>query len=1166
MSIFIQEFRAIDTISPVYDKLTMSQNAMIGDMRIAKAAVEDLNRAFAKQAGVGELTEEQQKRALRATLAAADAEINAAAAANTHSRATLEAAINQSRLNVEKIEYIARQKFAKNATDEATLSTLAEARAEAQRNLQMNQLNLSIAERIVATKLMTMRQAEEIAGTELAVGGKAKELIAREGVTAAVLKEALAKEKTALAGAQDALVSHQQAAAKGELGIITSDLNIKLAQEEIQLRKNNIRLLQNAVGSRQAAAGQTAAAAAAAAHTTAQHALGSAMVQNRWLGVSLGGSMAQMGSGARLAGFDVGFMTFALGGLSIAAAVAVSGMNLLADETSSIDQLRFGVEKLSIAWDSLAFDEHVRRLRDATGETAVEIREVMATLTAVTGGLIRTQDQLVESTELVLDIIRRTDASAQLASRIVARTMAGNLESLRERFPGLTEEIDRLRASGASLQEMGDWGMRALRREVGGASTAISYSDRVTRDLRNSVIELGLGIGRIAAPALAALSWSLGQVADAVTALGNGLPALVVGLGLAKAGMFAFSAAAQGASVASMGWMVATGLLASPLAKLAVAAIGGALAIKGITAAVGALFAHKTAADYFDEAVAAIDRFRVVTEQSRNAQDDLTISVSETAEEWLRLVRRQSISQLLNLLRSGEITTQQFSDTLSNLGSDVDDVGDVLWEAFARGRLSQEQYAAGTEALVMSVDRAIGQFLTAEDAVFELHEQVQESRRELVVTRGEMDDFVIVLEELGVTAEHARPRVAEFFGLFRTAQDAVMFTAGQFDDMADSIREAARTEFSQFESLEELNTFLREQRYQQDLDELAQAFGDTSEDVRASLQQMFLSGELSEEQTAELMESYTGSLEDWDEHLGKLRELIVQHELDLARDRLRNAGRAGGEDENENARILAQMRQERIDAWNDYMRDWRDRIAEEAEARRQAQEDAQNKLLNSQLRSFLREKRAVWEHQQWLEGANRRRIQNEEDTRRQIETVRNNLRRAADLEREAWTNAIEATASSVTQIGSSLTGIMQDALGIKGLVWWVEGLGQVAYAAANWYNPLAATRHAAAAAAFFYAAAQAGKHGGTQTARGGGGGSARRSRVERRRQTLEEAPDQSLRSPSGLVFAQYVDVRGAVGVDGRRVGLALLGALNRGARFRSGHRLDGIMFTRNWRR
>jgi hypothetical protein len=164
----------------------------------------------------------------------------------------------------------------------------------------------------------------------------------------------------------------------------------------------------------------------------------------------------------------------------------------------------------------------------------------------------------------------------------------------------------------------------------------------------------------------------------------------------------------------------------------------------------------------------------------------------------------------------------------------------------------------------------------------------------------------------------------------------------------------------------------------------------------------------------------------------------------------------------------------------------------------------------------------------------------------------------ADIEtQEAWTGAIEGTIQGLTGIGRPLAQVMEDALGIKGLIWWIEGLGQLAYTFANFMNPWAAAQHAAAATAFFYAATQANKV--KSTGGAGRGGAPARQNLQRRRQTLEEAPDMSLRSPSGLTFVNLIDMRGAVGVDGRRVGNQIIDAINRGAPLRDGRMISGTV-------
>jgi hypothetical protein len=163
---------------------------------------------------------------------------------------------------------------------------------------------------------------------------------------------------------------------------------------------------------------------------------------------------------------------------------------------------------------------------------------------------------------------------------------------------------------------------------------------------------------------------------------------------------------------------------------------------------------------------------------------------------------------------------------------------------------------------------------------------------------------------------------------------------------------------------------------------------------------------------------------------------------------------------------------------------------------------------------------------------------------------------------DALTGGISAFRSMASGFGQFIT----DQIEAKRFMLWIDAAAEYGYGFATMFtNPLESAMHFVAATQLSLAAAMPTPSGGGGGGRGASGGSGRsRQEADRRRQSLEPTPDASLRSPSGNTFVILNDNRGAVGLDGERLGMRIMGVVNRSGRYRSGQRFNSTV-TPVWR-
>jgi hypothetical protein len=1102
---------------------------------------------------------------------------------------------------------------------------LAEAKATQQGYLELarlKELQLETAKQSAQLTFLAER-AQHRAAVEAQLAQQIALRTGQQGLSNIQTQQAIVRELAhTLQLEQKALAITQNLILDGKLKVTEGELAVLRAKNTIEITKNVLAEEQNKLSAMKLGQAKAGSVAGINAQTGALGANSAALRGNNWFGVSFANTIEKTGAGARLSGFDIGFMTMHLGLLGIGAAAAGASLNLLANEASSIEQLRFGVEKLGITWDLQDWEGKVHALRDATGNTVVEIREVVATLTAVTGGLVHTQDELMAHAELTLDVMRRTSASAQLASRIVARTLAGNLESLRERFPGLTEEVDKLRDSGASLREMGDWGMDQLRRMVGGAASEISEADRLSAGLRNSLIQIGLGIASTTYPALVALGAGLKVVGDAVKAITPMLPYLAAG--------FVASRIAAGALVASMYGLrpasILLGLISSKFVVITGAIVGAAAAINvfkkifDLTTREATQY-YTLAQDFqrLEEAVGAtsfvldlfLRRERAVafaTEQTTAA----TFQRARTTEELeaiLSALRTQEIENGASLARYNEVVRE--ADEQLRAATTSLDLMNSEWtrsQAEARSATDQneayraqlERLTTGTGITADEIIRFSGELTINRETAEALSEAVSALNLDTAHLARNLPELVSIYQQLNramnLNVDSVRAQSAVFAEMMTPAADTLEDFNNAVRDLDD--QRALQTLERQMESLRVQATRLAAlqteamggdaetrnahveavNQLNNEIERVTQQHADRV----AQISRRARSDELRAQEDAARQAARARDRADRDAE--RARQRAIRDAQRHGRS-MRDTARELAQDMRDHMMFMVELRadvrrqhdQEEVEAaerWASRLT-WRQAVerreerVQRRERNRRRTEDRMAELLHldqfhgaarDALKEHIREIAAIRHAASSQDLAEHEALTNrivEAGTQAKLEEqgLLNKSREAWAL----WASDLSTATDTFASVGRSLGGIMEEVTGQKGLVWWIEGLAQTAYSIAagaegQWHK---AVQHAAAAASFFFAASQANKAKPT-----GGGG--KQQQIQRRRQTLEEAPDARLRSPSGLVFAQYNDFRGAI-MPSRRVGAELMQAMNRSGRFRSGSRLDGNV-VQGWRR
>jgi hypothetical protein len=530
-----------------------------------------------------------------------------------------------------------------------------------------------------------------------------------------------------------------------------------------------------------------------------------------------------------------------------------------------------------------------------------------------------------------------------------------------------------------------------------------------------------------------------------------------------------------------------------------------------------------------------------------------------------------------------------------------------------------EDYRRGVEALGVASDLATGRMVDLTDVMSHLGPATS-------ANIGIGERFVVFLDDLNVTAGEARPHMAGLVQLFRDFEEVLYSSSGNIENFRRDLEDTLRGQLAEFGSTEELDEFLRTSRYEARLEEIGERLGIASgEAVQAFVKRVRSVAQMTDDEKRTWIEGLIGNRADFQEALDDLttevanwevaerqRQLRAEEEARRGRDRRRTAEERGRRDA---VRAAQRHARDVRDTAQQLAQDARDHmmfmVEIRADARRRGDEEEQAALVRRleqmdlaqvrelrMYRQFLHERAAVAReaemgellHLERFHGAQREvleeHIQQMSSIWRQsndrefadqdvvfaerISELSAGVKQAqwqlAEKDREVWklwASDISTATDTFASVGRSLGGIMEEVTKQKGLVWWIEGLAQVAYGIAagvelQWGK---AAQHAAAATAFFYAASQAGKTGGKGSA---GGSKNRDRRIERRRQTLEEAPDSRLRSPSGMTFMQYNDFRGAV-LPGDRIGGTLTSLINRGARVRDGRTLGDNVIGR-WRR